>query len=153
MLNAEFDKEKLAVIDADLPKQIDTTLPGWGAWAGPGVKPSKKRRHQHVTNIPGVAATERKDRNLSRVIISERKDKRFAAKYLTDSIPHPYKTRQQYEAAMSIPLGAEWNTQSQHRRMTKPTVSVRQGVVIKPLKYVRQPDDKDELALVNDTRR
>lgn len=36
---AEFQEEKKRVIDDEDDKEVDTTLPGWGEWAGAGSKP------------------------------------------------------------------------------------------------------------------
>jgi U3 small nucleolar RNA-associated protein 14 len=40
----EFLKEKREAIEANKPKDVDLTLPGWGEWGGMGLKPSTKKR-------------------------------------------------------------------------------------------------------------
>jgi len=41
---AEFAAEKKKTIERERPKNIDMCLPGWGEWAGPGIKPSRHRK-------------------------------------------------------------------------------------------------------------
>ena len=50
---AEFDKEKNDTIERDRPKAIDLSLPGWGEWAGTGVKVNqrKKRRYDQLESF------------------------------------------------------------------------------------------------------
>ena len=72
----QFAQEKDDIIEASAPKEIDLTLPGWGEWAGAGVKPSVRKKKKFVT--PAVPAPPRKDRDLAHVIINEERNKRFA---------------------------------------------------------------------------
>lgn len=72
---AEFEDEKMAEIEEDGDKTEDLTLPGWGAWAGAGVKKNKnKKKILKVTK--GIDADKRKDANLSHVIINEKLNKK-----------------------------------------------------------------------------
>jgi len=41
---AEFAAEKSAIAERDRPKPVDLTLPGWGAWTGPGVDETKRKQ-------------------------------------------------------------------------------------------------------------
>jgi U3 small nucleolar RNA-associated protein 14 len=41
---AEFEKEKAEITERDRPKAIDLSLPGWGEWAGSGVRVNKRKR-------------------------------------------------------------------------------------------------------------
>jgi U3 small nucleolar RNA-associated protein 14 len=43
---AEFEKEKTDAIEGDRPKAIDLSLPGWGEWAGSGVKVNKRKKRK-----------------------------------------------------------------------------------------------------------
>jgi U3 small nucleolar RNA-associated protein 14 len=71
----EFDDEKMAEIEEDGDKTEDLTLPGWGAWAGAGVKKNKnKKKILKVTK--GIDADKRKDAKLSHVIINEKLNKK-----------------------------------------------------------------------------
>lgn len=42
----EFLKEKRETIQANKPKDLDLTLPGWGEWGGMDLKPSAKKRRR-----------------------------------------------------------------------------------------------------------
>lgn len=72
----EFMKEKNAIEEASKPNDIDLSLPGWGSWAGAGIKPStrKKQLFTKKANPPPP----RKDKDMSHVIINEEKSKFFA---------------------------------------------------------------------------
>lgn len=71
---AEFEDEKMAEIEEDGDKTEDLTLPGWGAWAGVGVKKNKKKKILKVTK--GIDADKRKDAKLAHVIINEKLNKK-----------------------------------------------------------------------------
>jgi U3 small nucleolar RNA-associated protein 14 len=72
---AEFENEKMAEIEEDGDKTEDLTLPGWGSWAGAGVKKDKKKK-KIIKVTKGIAADQRKDAKLSHVIINEKTNKR-----------------------------------------------------------------------------
>ena len=46
------------------------------------------------------------DKKLMRVMISERRIK-TASKYKIDHIPHPFRTREEYEKSLQMPLGGK----------------------------------------------
>ncbi|WFD31852.1 hypothetical protein MSPP1_002892 [Malassezia sp. CBS 17886] len=127
----EFAREKRAAVRADAPRHEDATLPGWGAWGGKGVR-RKKAAPSRVKTTPGLDPAQRKDRAMEHVIINERLDKK-AAHYKARDLPYPYTSASQYEAAMRTPLGAEWNTRTQHQRLTLPRVSTKMGQRIDPI--------------------
>ncbi|KAL1758108.1 Utp14 protein-domain-containing protein [Schizophyllum commune] len=126
----QFEEAKQAEVNADAPKEIDTTLPGWGSWGGAGLK--KRTKPKFVKQIPGVAPAARADAGKKHLIVSERKDKK-AAKYLVRDLPYPYTSAAQYERSMERPLGAEWNTRVGFQRATLPKVVKKMGTVIDPL--------------------
>ncbi|CAG8573767.1 2092_t:CDS:10 [Ambispora gerdemannii] len=133
----EFEAEKLAAIDEDTPKEKDLTLPGWGSWAGKGVKkkPTKNNNFRIIQKpVPGegIEVSKRKDANLKHVIINEKRIKK-ATKYLATQIPYPYETREQYERSLRNPLGKEWNTYEVFQKMVKPRVTTKMGTIIDPL--------------------
>ncbi|CAK5267301.1 unnamed protein product [Mycena citricolor] len=128
----EFEEAKRQEIASDAPKEIDTTLAGWGSWGGP-LTQKKKPNPKFVKKIPGVAAADRADANKAHIIISEKKDKK-AAKYLVKDVPYPYTSRAQYERSMQTPLGTEWNTRVGFQKGTLPKVVKKMGTVIEPLK-------------------
>ena len=55
------------------------------------------------------------------LIISEKRDKK-AAKYLIKDLPYPYTNKAQFDRAMDIPIGTEWNTRLGFQRGTLPRV-------------------------------
>ncbi|OJD24199.1 hypothetical protein ACJ73_04445 [Blastomyces percursus] len=131
---ADFSKEKLQAVEDEGDQVIDTTLPGWGSWAGAGLtkreKKQAKARRSFVTE-EGVKAEKRKDAKLDRVIINEKRVKKNT-KYLASQLPHPFESRQQYERSLRLPIGPEWTTKETFQNATKPRVMLKQGV-IKPL--------------------
>ena len=72
----EFVQEKKDIIAAAKPKDTNLFLPGWGEWAGAGVKPSEKKKKKFV--IPAEPTPPRKDDNLAHVIINEDRNKQFS---------------------------------------------------------------------------
>ena len=128
----DFAKEKRAAIKADAPREEDTTLPGWGSWGGKGVR-RKPKNPALIKKIGGLDPAKRKDFGMDNVIVNERLDKK-AAKYKAQDLPFPYTSAAQYEAAMRTPIGAEWNTRTQHQRMTMPRVTTKMGQRIDPIR-------------------
>lgn len=132
-VQADFAAAKRAIIEAEAPREEDLTLPGWGNWGGKGVRKSgAARRRKFVKTIPGLAPEQRKDAKMENVIINEKKDKK-AEKYKAKDLPYPYTSAAQYEMAMKAPLGPEWNTRSQHQRLTLPKVVTKPGKAIQPI--------------------
>ncbi|ODH50151.1 hypothetical protein GX48_03707 [Paracoccidioides brasiliensis] len=131
---ADFSKEKVETVEEEGDKVIDTTLPGWGSWAGAGLtkreKKEAKAKRSFVTE-EGVKAEKRKDAKLDRVIINEKRVRKNT-KYLASQLPHPFESRQQYERSLRLPIGPEWTTKETFQNATKPRVMLKQGV-IKPL--------------------
>ena len=72
----EFLQEKSEIEEASKPKDIDLSLPGWGTWAGAGIKPSERKKKQFTKKAK--RGPPRKDKELSHVIINEEKSKLFA---------------------------------------------------------------------------
>ena len=72
----EFVKEKSDLEDSSKPKDIDLSLPGWGCWAGVGIKPSERKKKLFTKKAD--PAPPRKDKDLTHVIINEEKSKFFA---------------------------------------------------------------------------
>lgn len=125
------DEKKRVAIDED-DKEEDVTLPGWGAWAGTGANPRKKRKF--VKKIKGVASQDkRKDKNLKNVIINEKVNKKNL-KYQSSAVPFPFESREQYERSLRMPLGQEWTSRASHQKMIKPRILTKPSQVISPLK-------------------
>ncbi|PFH47591.1 hypothetical protein AMATHDRAFT_181790 [Amanita thiersii Skay4041] len=128
----QFEEAKRLEIEADAPKEVDTTLPGWGSWGGKGIRKAPPKPSL-IKKIAGINPTARADHNKAHVIISERRDKK-ASKYLVKDLPFPYTSRAQFERSMERPLGIEWNTRVGFQRGTLPKVVTKPGTVITPLK-------------------
>ncbi|KAH7914539.1 Utp14 protein-domain-containing protein [Hygrophoropsis aurantiaca] len=126
-----FEESKRREIEEDAPRVVDTTLPGWGSWGGTGTTQRAPRPHL-LKSIPGVTPTARADHAKPHLIISEKRDKK-AGKYLVKELPHPYTSHAQFERAMGVPVGSEWNTRVGFQRGTVPRVVKKMGTVIDPL--------------------
>ncbi|KZV71015.1 Utp14-domain-containing protein [Peniophora sp. CONT] len=127
----EFEEAKRREIEADAPKEIDTTLPGWGNWGGSGTRKAAPKPHL-IKKVAGVDPKSRADYGKKHVVISEKRDKK-AAKYLVKDLPYPYTSQAQYERSLATPVGAEWNTRVAFQRATLPKITKKMGVVINPL--------------------
>ncbi|KAI1790907.1 Utp14-domain-containing protein [Ganoderma leucocontextum] len=127
----DFAEAKRREMAQDAPKEVDTTLPGWGSWGGTGAKKAAPKPHL-IKKVAGIDPKSRADYNKAHVIISEKRDKK-AAKYLVKDLPYPYTSKAQFERSMEIPLGTEWNTRLGFQRATLPKVVTKMGQLITPL--------------------
>lgn len=141
VLVEEFEKEKHEVEEEEGDKQVDLTVPGWGSWAGTeegtddgwGVPRNNKKR-KIIKTIQGVVSKDKRlDKNKANVIINEKVNKKNT-KYQADKVPYPYKTWEEYERSLRVPLGKEWTTSQTHSKMITPNVITKFGSVIDPLK-------------------
>ncbi|VDP88828.1 unnamed protein product, partial [Echinostoma caproni] len=74
-LQDQFAKEKAEAIEEETPKDLDTFLPGWNAWTGPGTEAAdEERRKKHIIPAPKVR---RKDASKSHVLIRRRVNNEF----------------------------------------------------------------------------
>lgn len=142
----DFAKEKAAVTEREDPtrkKKEETakTSSGWGSWAGEGVpapKPPRKFPKRLQPPETKLAKRKRQDDKKPNVIINEKRLKK-TANFQIGNIPHPYKSREEYERAMAGAVGKEWNVTSAVKDMTRPEVMTRTGKIIQPLsKKVKQ---------------
>ena len=78
------------------------------------------------------AAARRKDAALRHVILSEKRDKKFA-QFTTAGVPFPFSNREQFERSLRHPLGREWNTAASHQALVAPNTTVVRGAIIEPL--------------------
>ena len=131
----DFEAEKKDTILEEGDQVTSMSLPGWGSWTGEGISKREQKRNARntktVTTVKGVAQDQRKDKNLDRVIINEKRIKKNG-KYLASELPHPFESRQQYERSLRLPLGPEWTTKNTFQDATKPRVLLKQGI-IKPM--------------------
>ena len=142
-----FAAEKAALAAEEEPsKPGSNSLPGWGTWVGPALSKRDKREAKRAPtanrtgasnsngsikfakSTEGVPAEKRKDRNLQKVIISEKRTPK-SAKYLASELPHPFESRAQYERSLRLPMGPEFTTKETFQGMTKPRVLLKPGVV------------------------
>jgi len=128
---SSFEEAKRREIASDAPREVDTTIPGWGSWGGTGTRKAPTKPHR-IKKIAGIDPTTRADYNKHNIIISEKRDKK-AGKYLVKDLPYPYTSKAQFERAMERPLGAEWNTRVGFQRATLPRVVMKPGIIIDPL--------------------
>ncbi|KAI9454907.1 Utp14-domain-containing protein [Lactarius psammicola] len=127
----EFEETKRREIEEDAPREVDTSLPGWGAWGGQGARKAPPKPHL-MKKVAGITPQSRADFGKAHVIISEKRDKK-AAKYLVQDLPYPYTGKAQFERSLENPLGKEWNTRIATQRATLPKVTKKMGTIIKPL--------------------
>ncbi|KAG5651215.1 hypothetical protein H0H81_009463 [Sphagnurus paluster] len=127
----EFEEAKKREIAADAPREVDTTIPGWGSWGGAGTRAAPPKPNR-IKKIAGIDPTTRADYGKGHVIISEKRDKK-AAKYLVKDLPFPYTSKAQFDKSMERPLGTEWNTRVAFQRGTLPRVVKKPGMIINPL--------------------
>ncbi|KAL3314745.1 U3 small nucleolar RNA-associated protein 14 A [Cichlidogyrus casuarinus] len=130
VLEAEFAEEKGQVEEEEAPKDVDTYLPGWNAWTGPGTElEDEERRRKRLIKAPKRL---RKDAKRNKVIIRERVNESLR-KHLVKCIPFPYNSPEQFEATLKHPVGREWNTETSFRQQIRPRVVVQKGKIIQPL--------------------
>ena len=60
-----------------------------------------------------------------------------SVKYLADTIPYPFKTREQYERSLRNPLGPDWNTALTTEALVRPEITSKLGQLIEPVKYAK----------------
>ncbi|GMM31552.1 Utp14 protein [Martiniozyma asiatica (nom. inval.)] len=135
VIQQEFHSEKRAIEEDEGDKEVVDTLPGWGDWAGGDDAWQAKRKKRKVVRIvQGVTnKNKRLDKGKDKVIINEKINK-ANLKYKADRIPHPFKTWDEYEKSLRMPLGQEWTSQKTFRKTTTPKVITKFGTVIDPLK-------------------
>ncbi|VDQ07475.1 unnamed protein product [Trichobilharzia regenti] len=129
-LQQKFLAEKTETAKSEAPQDIDTYLPGWNSWTGPGTEAADERRRK--ARIIPAPKVKREDDKKSHVIIKRRLNQDFK-QHLVKSIPFPYSTPEQFEAFVSQPICREWITESSHRELTRPKVTVQSGRIIRPI--------------------
>ncbi|KAH9837381.1 Utp14-domain-containing protein [Rhodofomes roseus] len=127
----DFAEAKRSEMQEDAPREVDTTLLGWGSWGGKGAKKAPLKPHL-IKKVAGVDPRSRADYGKAHVIISEKRDKK-AAKYMVKDLPFPYTSKAQFERSLEAPLGTEWNTRLGFQRATLPRVVTKPGQIIAPL--------------------
>lgn len=122
--------------DPTQKKKEDVVVSGWGSWAGAGAPPPRKHKMQSKLDPPTskklIPQPKRKDDGMSTVIINEKRLKK-TAKFQLSEIPYPYRSREEYERAISGSIGREWNTIHGTKEMSRPAILIRAGKVIQPI--------------------
>ncbi|GBM74969.1 U3 small nucleolar RNA-associated protein 14 A [Araneus ventricosus] len=139
----EFKEDKRAAEEASRPKGIDLFLPGWGSWAGAGIKISKKKRERFYIPPPEEPAP--KKNTLGNVIVNEDRDKK-AAVHQVSTLPFPFSNIHQFEGYIRQPVGHTWNPPSSFRSLTEPRVVTKAGKMIEPI-------DPEDVVLDNTTKK
>jgi len=123
-----FKQSKKDTAEEEKGKVVDLVLPGFnGSWAGEDFKPSRsqKRRFRMKQKM-----APRADRELGHVIISEAASKLGGKR--VKQLPFPYQNADQFNKAMSQPIGNTWNTAASFREMTAPSIVTTPGQIIAP---------------------
>ncbi|XP_060612320.2 U3 small nucleolar RNA-associated protein 14 homolog A [Anolis sagrei] len=139
---ADFMKEKRRAEEAGKPKAIDLVLPGWGEWGGTGLRPSARKKKRFF--IKPASQTQRKDKHLPHVILSEQRNI-LAAGYQVNQLPFPFENSKQFERSIQAPVGPTWNTQRAFQQLTAPRVVTQPGHIIRPISAedANLPSQKD----------
>ncbi|CEL98405.1 unnamed protein product [Vitrella brassicaformis CCMP3155] len=137
-------------------KNTSADLPGWGEWAGSGVRPNRrKQREKEVKERQKQAAIAKREHQVRRkpVSVTQCLDRK-AAKYYTTTVPHPYQSKQQYDRMLQHPTGPDWNTTAVFHRLIQPKLNVRVGAVVPPLQHAKHlsPKARDSLLRAWDSK-
>ena len=137
-VQTDFFEEKLQNVTDELPTFDEPAdLPGWGKWEADRKTPKWILKARAKAEEERKAAlSSRKDRKLKLVMISERYDKK-SSKYTTDSVPFPFKKKEDYERSIRTPLGSDFNSEKSHRDLTRPDILTTTGVRIDPIAYTK----------------
>lgn len=140
-IEKEFAEEKQAVQERETaPKKKKTkdmtSSSGWGSWTGKGAKPTKRRfKFPKGFEPPPPQKQKRKCQDSSKphVILSQKRVKKTADKYMLTEIPYPFTSREEYERSLAGGIGPEWNVTSSFKAMTRPEIYTRAGKIIQPI--------------------
>ncbi|XP_062565395.1 U3 small nucleolar RNA-associated protein 14 homolog A [Armigeres subalbatus] len=129
----DFEKEKQDERERNKPKEVDLSLPGWGAWGGAGIKkrmPKKTRRKM----FKAAPVLPRRDDNKERVIINEDAANQKMSAHLVNELPFPFVTVKDYEASLRAPVGRTFIPETAHSTLVEPRVVTKMGAIIEPMK-------------------
>lgn len=156
-VEADFEQLKAQALDEEVPSgETAVSLPGWGQWTGVQQKkgqPLWMQKQQEELEIKrNLALSKRKDSNLKYVMISEKMDKK-AVKFLSPSLPFPFKSQETFERSIRMPIGRDFNTDNSFRDMIRPSVVRDAGVIIDPIKYKMSEGKKESDSVSFPTKR
>lgn len=126
---AEFKRTKDQITGEEQPKDKDLYLPGWGAWAGPGIKENTKKRERYIVKARKLP---RRDDNLGNVIISEKANEKIKEK-MVKRLPRGIKKGEQLTKMLTQPTAATFTSQVSHREAVKPRIKTKMGTRIEPM--------------------
>lgn len=127
---ASFRQEKEDEVSKDKPEDVILSLPGWGAWGGKGVKPTKRKKNRLILRAPPQMP--RRDENKGDIIIKEYKDPKLQLHKVSD-VPFPFTSVKDYEASIRAPLGNTFIPENAHKKLIKPSVITKAGTIIDPM--------------------
>ena len=125
-------------------------IPGWGTWIGDGVKHKPRQKRKAPMN------EDTSKRHSAIVHLTPENELRAPLmKYQVNDIPYPFKSRAEFEAANSLPVGADWMSITAHLDTIQPKVNARIGMVAPPIKFAKHLDADKRAKLINawDTRK
>ena len=117
-------KTKKASFKIEQPKNEGDALPGWGDWAGEGVKKKRAPKRKEVETKPV---------SKNSAIVQVLDDETLRApltKYQVKDIPYPFRSKKEYEMSQAQPLGPEWQSLTSHAEAIQPKICARLGAVV-----------------------
>lgn len=124
-----FQQDKQSEIDKDNPQINDAFLPGWGSWTGKNLAAPKRKRKCFTDTFKKVP---RKDHKKDNLIIKEDLNEKLKS-HLVSELPFPFTSVKDFESTVRAPIGNTFIPETAHKKLTKPAVLVKTGVVIKPM--------------------
>merc|ERR1719187_1377425 len=127
---ADFASEKAAIVEANKPKDIDLSLPGWGDWGGGGLKVSKRKLKRFTIKAP--PAPKRNDENKGHLILNTDKATNLKS-HQVSNVPFPFTSVSDFESSIRAPVGDTFLPRTAFLKMIAPRVKTKMGEVIEPM--------------------
>jgi len=137
---AEFQKAKERLVDEEQPKDIDKFLPGWGGWAGPGIRINRRLKKKYLIKAEKIP---RRDDKLGNVIIAEKADDAIK-ELMVKKLPRGIKSDERLTRIITRPTSANFVSQSTHRETVKPRIHTKMGARIEPMNRSLLRGDKSD---------
>lgn len=126
----EFQKSKKDVVNKDVPKDVNLTLPGWGTWDGCGLPVSNRKNTRFIVKFPKKIP--RRDDNKGNLIIYEDSSAKVKS-HQVNEVPFPFTKVKDFEASIRAPIGNTFVPELAFRKMIRPAVTTKAGTIIEPL--------------------
>uniref|UniRef100_A0A6G1SHB4 U3 small nucleolar RNA-associated protein 14 A n=1 Tax=Aceria tosichella TaxID=561515 RepID=A0A6G1SHB4_9ACAR len=126
---SQFKEAKDKVADEEQPKDINTFLPGWGDWAGPGIKINKRKSKRFIIKAKKI---KRKDATLGNVIISEKAND-VIKELQPKALPRGFRNDEHLKKVITAPTTATFLDQTAHRDKIRPQIETQMGKRIEPI--------------------